>query len=160
MRPLFALAITTFLIGGTFAYLRFADSVHRDALDYQVVFAEETYALEIRKSFDAVSDPIFGTESLTVLFKGKPVFSSDEEIPADQVIRIEPLEGVEVGENELFVTSTRKLGNAALAVIQLSVTRDDFPVAEKTIVSAPGLDSVSGTMVFDTRRMESETHNH
>ena len=58
MRPLLALTITFFLIGGVFAYTQFADSVRREAIEYEVDFSRQEYSVEIRKSFSAAPDPI------------------------------------------------------------------------------------------------------
>ncbi len=161
MRLILAIAITTFLIGSTYAYLKFSDSVRRTAVVYEVSYAEQEYAVEIRKSFTAVGDPIFGTESLKVLFKGEPIYARTDEVPADETIVIRPLAGVEVGENELYVSATRQPGGAALGVMELVVKRDNFQIATATIASVPGLDTISGTVVFDAARPDQpERHDH
>ena len=161
MRLILAITITTFLLGSTYAYIRFADGVRRTAVEIEVSYDEAEYSVEIRKSFAAVGDPIFGTEALRVKFKGEVVYSRQEEVPADETIVIRPLEGVEVGENELYLAATQRPGDAAIGAIQVTVKRDNFPLKQATIVSVPGLDSVSGTVVFDTgQRSEPALDDH
>jgi hypothetical protein len=160
MRPLFAILITAGLLGGVFAYLRFADSVRHTAVDYQAVFAEETYSLEIRKTFEANPDPIFELESLSVQFKGESILVSDAIIPAEEVIKIDPLEGVEVGQNELFISFNRADENVALAVIQVLVFRNGAEISRSVIASEEGLAEVSGSVVFSTQSADGDDHGH
>ncbi len=148
MRPILALAITAFLLGGTFAYTKFADSVRHAAVEYNVDFARQEYSVEIRRTFAAAPDPIFREASVKVKFKGETILSVTDEIPAAETIEIRPLVGVEVGENELFISVNRQSADESLAVVQVSVKEDDIPVAEFTLASVPGLPVVSGSVVF------------
>ena len=150
MRPLLAIAITVSLLGGVYAYTRFADSVRVQAVEFDVEFAGDEYSVEIRSSFDAAPDPIFGTDSIKVMFRGETVYSRSDEVSVDEVIEIRPLPGVEVGENELFVSVNRKSSDAAIAVVQVLVKREDVVIRELLIPSEPGLPAVSGSAVFST----------
>ena len=161
MRPILALTISVFLIGGVFAYTRFADSVRAKAVAHLVNFANEEYSLVIRKTFDAAPDSIFGSESIKVMFKGETVLARSDEVLADEVIEIRPLSGVEVGENELFISVNRKSTDAALAVLLVEISRDGIPIAEQTITSEAGLPAVSGAVVFTTGKpIDEKKHEH
>lgn len=161
MRPLFALLITVSLLGGVFVYVRFADSVRRTAVDVEIDYAEGVYAIEIESTFDFVPDVFLGTESLKVLFKGKTIHSTDQRVPYDQITTIQPVEGVESGENEFFVTATMDETHQGLAALKVTVKRNDIPVVEKLLTSEPGLMTVSGPVVFSIAAADSEpSHNH
>lgn len=161
MRPLLALAISIFLLGGVYAYTKFAAGVRAEAVVYQIDFASEEYSVEIRRSFDAVPDPIFGAESLKVKFKGEVVFARTDEIPAGDVIEIRPLEGVEVGKNELYISANRKHADETLGAIQIEIKKDDIPIYETTIISRPGLAEIGDTVVFETRgSTKQDDHEH
>ena len=160
MRPFLALAITFFLIGGVFAYTQFADSVRREAVEYKVDFSRQEYSVEIRKSFAAAPDPIFGAPSLKVKFKGEEILSRTDVIPAVETIEIRPLEGVEVGDNELFISVNQESAEAALAVVLVTVKEDDIPVTEVTLTATPGLPVVSGSVQFQTTKSNRDDHDH
>jgi hypothetical protein len=160
MRPILALAITIFLLGGVFAYTQFADSVRRSATEYHVDFSRQEYSVEIRKTFAAAPDPIFGADSMKVKFKGETILSRADEVPAEETIEIRPLEGVEVGENELFISVNRQSTEAALAVVLVTVKEDDIPVAESTLAGVPGLPIVSGTVLFVATKTNNDEPNH
>ena len=49
MRPLLAILITLCLLGGTYGYVRFADSVRRSAVEIQIDYAEGEYSVDIGK---------------------------------------------------------------------------------------------------------------
>ncbi len=160
MRPFFAILITALLLGGVFGYLRFADSVRHTAVDYQAEFAEEIYSLEIRRTFEATPDPIFELDSLTIQFKGESVFSSSETIPAEIIVEVNPLEGVEVGENELSISGNRAAEDASLAVIQVTISRNGAVISRSVITSEEGLVEVSGSVVFSTQSASENDHEH
>lgn len=160
MRPILALAITISLLGGMFAYTQFADNVRRSAVEYKVDFSQQEYSVEIRKTFAAAPDPIFGADSMKVKFKGETLLSRSDTIPAAETIEIRPLEGVEVGENELFITVNRQSTEEALAVVLVTVKEDDILVAESTLTGVPGLPVVSGSILFEAAETSKDEHNH
>ena len=160
MRPILALVITFCLIGGVFAYTQFADSVRREAIEYKVDFSRQQYSVEIRKTFVAAPDPIFATPSLKVKFKGDEILSRTDVIPATETIEIRPLEGVEVGDNELFISVNQELSEASLAVVMVTVKEDDIPVTETTITATPGLPVVSGSVLFQSTQLNRDDQDH
>ena len=148
MRPLLALLITICLLGGTYGYVQFAESVRRPSVEIQVDYAQGEYSVLIDRTFDCTGDPIFETESLKVLFKGEKVFAVSDPIPANQSIEIRPLRNVETGENEIYVSANRKTSSGGFGELKVVVFRDDIPIAEKTITSDEGLAQIGGPVVF------------
>lgn len=149
MRPFLAILITLCLLGGTYGYVRFADSVRRSAVEIQIEYAEGEFSVDIEKTFDCAGDPIFETESLKVLFKGEKVFAESESIPAAKSIEIRPLAGVEQGENEIYVLANRETSTGGFGALKIVVKRNDIPIAEQTITSDVGLAEVGGPVVFN-----------
>jgi hypothetical protein len=161
MRPLLALLITLSLLGGTYGYVRFAESVRRPAVDIQIDYAEGEYSVTVEKTFACVGDPILETESLKVLFKGEKVFAASDPIPADQTIEVRPLNGVETGENEIYVSASRESSTGGFGALKIVVFRNDIPIAEKTITSDEGLTDVGGPVVFTVgAKYEQDEHEH
>jgi hypothetical protein len=161
MRPVLALLITLSLLGGVFGYVRFADSVRRTAVDLEIDYAEGIYSIEIQSTFDCEADPILETEALKVLFKGTTVFTGSELISGDETIEIKPLDGVESGENEIFISANRKTPAQGLGAMKVTVKRNDIPVVEKLLTSVPGLPTVSGPVVFEIPATKKpDAHDH
>jgi len=161
MRPALALLITLGLLGGVFGYVRFADSVRQSAVEIEIDYAEGQYSIEIQTTFDCVADPILETEALKVLFKGEPVFTRSESISADETIEFQPLEGVESGENEIFVSANMQSPTSGLGALKVTVKRNDIPVVEKLLTTQPGLATVSGPVEFEIAPVnESQEHDH
>ena len=148
MRPLYALLISIGLLASVYNYVAFAKRVRRPPVEIQVDYAEGDFSLEIDRSFDCEGDPIFGSESLKVLFKGETVFSEKEPISSDQPVVIKDLQGIEAGENEIFVAANQKLPAASLGAIRVTLKRNDISIAEKIITSKPGLPAVGGPVAF------------
>ena len=160
MRPILALAITISLLGGIYAYTQFADTVRRSVVEYKVDFSRQEYSVEIRKTFTAAPDPIFGADSMKVKFKGETILSRSDTIPTAETIEIRPLEGVEVGENELFISVNRQSTEEALAVVMVTIKEDDILVAESTLTGAPGLPVVTGSILFAAAETSKDEHIH
>ena len=166
MRPIYALLISIGLLASVYNYVAFAKRVRRPAVEIQVDYAQGKFSLEIDRSFDCQGDPIFGTESLKVLFKGETVFSELEPIDSGQPVVIENLEGVEAGENEIFVAANQKPPAASLGAMKITVKRNGVEIAEQLITSEPGLTAVGGPVAFsigDTKDKSDKTddsHQH
>ncbi len=151
MRPILACLISIVLIGGVYGYLRFADSVRRPTVEFNIDYAEGEYSVEIDHTFVCEGDPVFGTESLKVLFKGKTVFSREATIPVGDPIEIRPLEGVESGENEVFVSATMSQATQGFGVLKVTVKRNNIAIQEKLFASVPGLLDLGGPVVFEIK---------
>lgn len=148
MRPLLAGLITISLIGGVYGYLRFADGVRRPPVEIQIDYATGNYSVLIETTFECVGDPVLELDALNVMFMGESIFSQPQSIPAGEQIEISPLEGVEVGENEIHVAATMSESTPGLGVLKATIQRDGVRVLEKLISSEPGLLEVAGPVVF------------
>jgi len=167
MRLVLAFLITVFLLGGTLAYTRFAASVHREAVDYDVKLVDAVYTLEIRRSFiasaDTDPDPIWGEESrpaLDVRFKGQSLLVRESKVPVDEEIRIDSIPGVEVGANEIFVSANRESSSAEFAALQVVVKLGGSMIAEETFSSSLGSSLIYGTLEFEGVSNEPEEAGH
>lgn len=164
MRPIYALLISIGLLASVYNYVAFAKRVRRPPVQIQVDYAQGDFSLEIDRSFDCQGDPIFGTESLKVLFKGETVFSEQEPITRDQPVVIEDLQGVEAGENEIFVAANQKLPAASLGAMKITVKRNGISIAEQIITSESGLPAVGGPVAFSigesSGQSDQDSHQH
>ena len=158
MRPILACLITLVLIGGVYGYIRFADSVRRPPIEIKIDYSEDEYSLDIERTFDCEGDPILGTESMKVLFKGKQVFATEKPLPTGQPVEVGPLEGVENGENEIHVSATMSESTQGLAVLKVTVKRNDIPIVEKMIANEPGLLDIGGPVIFEVLPQEERQH--
>ncbi len=178
MRPFLTLAIAGLLLGGVFAYTRFAASIQPVATTYQTELATEPYSVEIRRTFIAapLQDPVGSidvrpeTESLSqtsvaalqVHFKGVPILHRSDEIQQEEPIVIPLLEGVEIGDNELFISANQKLPNdVTFAALQVRVLQGAVTIAESTFTSVRGSPLIYGVLVFSaTPPPEHDVHTH
>ncbi|MEM7782601.1 MAG: hypothetical protein AAF623_04545 [Planctomycetota bacterium] len=160
MRLTLAILITIFLIGGTYAYIEFADSVIRPPVEVQVNYANGTYSVDIERTFDCES--FLDEKGLQVKFKGNVVYESPDQLPAEAALTIESLDGVEVGPNEIFVSANLPMTAMELAVLKVVVRRDGIVMAEQLLASEPGLGTVRGTVLFTipSRDPQTSTHSH
>ena len=149
MRPIYASLITILLIGGVYGYIRFSQSVRRPPIEIAIDYAQGHYWLEIERTFECVPDPIFSPQSLRILFKGETVFETTESLSPDTPLTIEDVQGVEQGENELYLSANRAEGSSGLGVIKVTVFQNDIPIEMKMLTSEPGLSTVSGPLVFN-----------
>ena len=160
MRPILACLITVVLISGVSTYIRFADRTRRPPVEIRINYAEGEYAVEIERTFDCEGDPILGTESLKVLFKGESVFARNEPIPNTETVEIRPLVGVESGENEIYVSATMSESTQGLGVLKVTVKRNNVPIMEKMFSSVAGLMDVGGPVVFEIQPQNQNTDQH
>jgi len=161
VRPIYAILISIGLIAGVYYYIQFSDSVRREPPELQIDYAQGEYTIEIVQSFDCTGDPIFESESLKVMFKGETIFANSDPIPKDEATLITNVQGVEAGENEIFVSANMEAPTDGLGAMKVTVKRNDTPVAEKLLTSEPGLSAVSGAVVFTIEDSEDhDEHDH
>ena len=157
MRILLCLLITFCLLYGTFIYTQFADRVRADAVTWQPTYSAGKYSIEIDRSFDSVPDDLFEEPALSVRFRGKEIFRSEGDVPADQVLRIEDIQDVEVNNNDFNVTAYLAPDVEGLAAMRIRVFRDNAKIHESTITDTAELGSVSGSVSFF---VEESPHEH
>ena len=160
MRPIYALLISIGLLASVYNYVAFANRVRRPPIEIKIDYAQGEFSLEIDRSFDCEGDPIFGSESLKVLFKGETVFAEQDPILNDQPIVINDIQGVEAGENEIFVSANQKPPAASLGAMKITVKRNNIAIAEQVITSEPGLLAVGGPVAFSIGETPNDSHQH
>lgn len=159
MRPIFAIIIPIVFLGGVFSYLRFVDSIQRPPVTLVIDYAEGEFEIEIERSFDCTSDPILGTESLVVKFKGSNVYATQERVPADEQIVFRVTEGVETGENEIYLIANREFATDHLDAVKIVVRQNGISIAETVLVSEPGIARIAGPIVFESKSIPAEDHH-
>jgi len=157
MRILLSLLITFCLLYGTSVYTRFADRVRADAITWQPTYSAGKYSIEIDRTFDCVPDDLFEEPALSIRFRGNEIYRSDGRIPADQVVRVEDIQDVEVNHNDFNFTAYLDPDLQGLVAMRVRVFRDNATIHESTITDLADLGSVSGSVsVF----VEEAPHEH
>lgn len=157
MRILLSLLITFALLYGTSIYTQFADRIRADAVTWQPTYSAGKYSIEIDRTFECVPDDLFEEPALTVRFRGKEIFRSDDRVPTDQVIRIDDIQDVEVNHNDFNFTAYLDPDLEGLAAMRIRVFRDNAKVQESTITDTADLGSISGSVSFF---VEESPHDH
>jgi len=157
MRILLSLLITFVLLYGTSVYTQFADRVRANAVTWQPTYSAGKYAIEIDRTFDCVPDDLFEEPALSVRFRGKEIYRDDDRIAADQVIRIEDIQDVEVNDNDFNFTAYLDPDLQGLAAMRVRIFRDNAKIHESTITDSADLGSISGSVSF---HVEDSPHSH
>ncbi len=162
MRVLITLAIVFFLLGGTYAYTRFAANVLPSTGQYSPHFSDQKFSLEISRTFTAVpasdepnarSDrfPDFPAAAIRVLFKGEPILTLEETVDPREPVWLDVIPAVETGLNEIFVFArTEPPAKGELAAMQVQIRSSNRTLAQSTFTSQPGSPFIYGSVVFES----------
>jgi hypothetical protein len=172
MRIFITVIVWVVFIGGLTLYMN-----HRGSADYAVVNfhefkkVEKVYALEVTPSFVLKSDPFAlnidgrnGSPALLVRLGQHIIFEVDAPLTISETYKVEPLNGLIIGENEIYVEASPPLNQISTQnALRVRIMKNGNPVAEKTIWSSPG-SKVSGTFQFtlkaDDHNFSEEDHAH
>ena len=167
MRLMFAIAMTLFLLGGTYFYTGFADSVRRPPVDLQVKMDESVWRVVIERTFECNPDPDLDVPSLTVQFKGQTLFSRVDSIPVAEVVEFAPIPNVEQGDNDLFIeanlasTSDFEFDSSELShALRVVVYRGSEIVKDQTHWLKRGDFSIFASVAFAAPLVEENHDNH
>ncbi|MFK7767514.1 MAG: hypothetical protein AB8B55_09865 [Mariniblastus sp.] len=153
MRPILALSITVFLLGGVYAYIEFAESLRQPATAFEVDYATGNYSASIERTFDC--------QSLKVFFLGKPIIDKTGPVPADEKIEIDTIDELEIGQNEFYIRAFLDAAPTSLCALKVLIKRDGKIISESLLSNEPGLAEVSGPVVFKVLPAQShDDHNH
>lgn len=156
MRIIIAALICVAFIGGLSFYMNSrADSAAAPTVAYRAEAAEKSYALEITPTFAVEPDPFaLQTEggdlppALLVRLGEKEILRETETLAAGLPIRVDPLEGLVVGINEIWFTASPPLtASGQSQAIRLRVFEENQAIASQTFWSEPG-GTVAGTLRF------------
>ena len=157
MRPLITILLVSFLVGGMYGYLNFADSVKRPDSNYQATPEQKVVTAEIHRSATLYADTGFDVAALKVDFKNETIFQEQNNIPADRPVSIELLK-VEKGRNTIGVFANfedpKKFLNdtpsPSLFAIDIVIRVDGDEICRQTFSSQTSITPIGGQVTFDT----------
>lgn len=148
MRLIAAVVISSLILGGLGLFIEKRDRRSAsDVVERRIEAAEGKFSVDVTLSFSpATSDPFaVATERaekkpvVVVRLNGSDLLSALEAPPAGELISIEKVDGVNIGENEFLVEADPPLSEANRAhAVRVRVLRDGQPIAEQTTWSEPG----------------------
>jgi hypothetical protein len=154
MRIFATIFIWIIFIGGLTLYMK-----HRGSVDYSNdIFherkpVEKVYALELTPSFNLEPDPFalsmnnsHKSIALLVRLGENEILKVDDPVAGSETFLVEPLDGLVVGKNEIYVEANPPLNNLSNA-LRIRIIENGQSLAEKTIWSPPG-NKVSGSFYF------------
>ena len=157
MRPLLTILLVSFLIGGMYAYLKFADSVKRPDANYQVTTETKVVTAEIHRSTTLFADAGFDVVALKVDFKNETILVEEANVSADQAILIE-LPDVEQGLNTISVFANfedpekflSESPSPSLYALEVVIRIDGNEIERQTFSSPNSATPIGGQISFDT----------
>ena len=170
MRLFAAAIISICLLGGLSVYIHLKAQWRPAAPSYEPPPAAGVYALEITPSFSPERDPfaqdVDDTQDapaiLRVSLGGRVLVAEGGAIEAGKVIRVDAVEGIQVGKNHFLLVAAvpddKLTGSHA---VRIRILRDGVQVADQTVWSEPG-HPVSGevTLVVAPFDEVEESHDH
>lgn len=139
MRILLAILICTVFVGGTALYLQ-QRARNKGANKFVRKKAVDVYAVEITATLRVEPDA-FSLEKFSMLLKldGKPLLERKDRVEPGTVLRIEPVLGIVVGENEFFFEANPPDDQINQAhAVRIRIFRDGECIAEHSLWSDPG----------------------
>lgn len=163
MRILLAILIWAVFIGGTALYLSRRESAVKTPKQFVREKASGIYAVEITATFAAEPDA-FSIHKFSVLLKldGKPLLENKEKIEAGKSMRVEPVPGIVVGENEFYFEANpldEELNQAH--AVRVRIFRGGETIAEHSLWSDPGTKlATTFRLKVAPKPNEHEGHSH
>lgn len=168
MRFLLVVTVWVVIVGGLWSYV-----TQRDHRRGQVVAAvpadlsvEGRFAIEITPTFSVEEDPFALTTSdtsappLALKLNSSEIAIGAAEILRGQTIRLEKVEGVLAGHNEIFVTGSPPLTENTLEHgIRVKLFDEGGLLVDQTVWAEQGA-LVSGTITFSRLQSEEGRHDH
>jgi hypothetical protein len=144
MRVLLAAACWVAIVGGV-AVFQASRAARGPARKYAAHTAAGIFAVEVVASFDSVPDPFALTAggqkaaAIAVRVNGVEALRKVDGVRAGEALRAEPVPGVVVGRNELFLEANPPQDLISRThALRVRVLRDGRPVAERTFWTDPG----------------------
>jgi hypothetical protein len=98
---------------------------------------------------------------MRLLLNGAEVFRRTDRVAGGAAIRIEPLAGMVLGENELFVEAYPPLDQAGSAhALRLQVFRGEEPIADRTVWAEGGARVAASVVVVVPEPGGEGAHGH
>lgn len=145
MRPVLAIMIWIVLIGGLSMYIHARERIN-PGRSYEVSAAADNLALEVTTTFDVEPDPFAlrtdaetDAAALLVRINGKEVLRRSDRMERGVPLRLEPVQGLIQGRNEIYLEANPPLDNSGHSLaVRLRVLRGDQPVADRSFWSDTG----------------------
>jgi hypothetical protein len=85
-----------------------------------------------------------------------------KKIAVEETIRLEKLDGVEVGENEIYIAANRAEDSIGLGAIKVSIFRGGVLFDEQVLTSQQGIAEVAGPISFVVKSepKTEDSHQH
>jgi hypothetical protein len=170
MRPLLTLLMVALLIGGTWSYIKFKNSVSRPASVVETKFSQKPTRLKILRSAPLFDGGALGGPAVEVAIKSNSFLTINRSVPPDEPIEVE-IPDVEIGKNtvnvavnfedpEAFLSDAKPLSLYAMEVIVLQGSRE---LHRQTFTSAEPF-VVGGDVLFRVDSAQSlsgaNSHDH
>lgn len=172
---LFAAAIISIgLLGGLSAYMHVKAQWRTAAPTYEPPAAAGIYSLEVTPSFSTEHNPFaldvgdgdgdgdVDAASMSVSLGKRVLLAKSGSIVAGEVVRVDAIEGIAVGMNELLLKVPVPLDKLSRShAVRIRILRDGVQVADETLWSEPG-QPVSGKVTLEVAAAEEveEPHDH
>lgn len=190
MRILAAILIAVIVLGGTGLYIRFSESITPVPINMSEEAARGAYSIDFTLTFDIDSNVFAGFDEYGFRAELADVvlLESNDRIPAGKPLRIENVDGVKVGRNEIWVYASPASETAAKSpetsafggfneedaedlsdnnetqfavdrAIRVRISHDGEVVAEKTLWSQDN-QAVQGTIELFVQGESKDEHDH
>jgi hypothetical protein len=164
-RLLLSALVWLLTIGGLSLYLHWRDTrATVPVIAIQTEAAEAVYALELTPTFAGEPDPFAlqtGTAPVTALLVrlGPNEVLRSNQLPRGRVLRIEPLPGLVVGDNEVYVEASPPADEAELAhALRVRVLQGTRELVDQTLWAPPG-GIISAPVRFTLPAEEEDVHD-
>ena len=154
MRLISTIILCLVILGGTWAYIQFDESVKREANEVLYAIAEGKTTVSIDRTFECFGSKAFNEPAIKVNFGGEDIFVDE----ADSILPAQPIEfelaDVEELQNTLTVyanaTSPDSFGDDAppLRAMVVKIKYDDNVIAEKMFHADSEAISLGGDITF------------
>ncbi|AFM26949.1 hypothetical protein [Desulfomonile tiedjei] len=146
MRPILAILVWILILGGVAGYLHTRED-KRAVAEFRPTAAAGHFTLEIVATtklepdpFALLAHPDDKPMSLIVKINGEQVLAKDDNQAQGTPLRLEDVQGLTEGQNELYVEANPPLESAGRAhAYRVTIKRDGETIAEETLWSEPGL---------------------
>lgn len=168
MRFIMVALIWLILIGGLSLYIQQRDNriIPKAQVQIAVELDSATFALEVTPTFGAEADPFallgegLSPATLVVRLGGQEIYRSEQPLHRGERLRIEPLKGLVVGNNELFFDASPAFEESHLThALRVRLLRGGVTQLDRTLWSEAGA-KVSGTIDFTLEETAETNHDH
>lgn len=130
--------------------------------------AAGVYRIQLTPTFGATPDPFAlrldenaASAALVVRLNGEEIYRATDRLGAGAVVEVSPVPGLRVGENELYIEAAPPMDEAGQAhALRVEVFRDEAPLVDETIWSAPGVRLAAPLRVTIADAEEASAHAH